>query len=550
MIVFVLNLAGAVALLLWAVRMVRTSVERAFMPQLRAALKRAAESAPSALMGGAAAAILLQSSTAVAMLVAGFAGGGALAGGAGLTLLLGADLGSSIVARILMAPIGAAIPALLVLGVLLFLRSRDHRLRQTGRLLIGLALALIALGMIRAATEPLAGSRFVSLAVGYLGSDLISAFALGALLAWLMHSSVAAVLTFATFAFQGLLPTLPAAALVLGANLGGAAIAAILTLNAATEARRIITANLMLRGGGSAAALAAVATWPELTDVLGSDAGERAINLHMAFNLLLALIAAPLVRPALRIAALVLPDRPAAIPERLSALDVKALDNPDRALACANREVLRMAERLHGMLVPAMRLFEQWDADIASGIAAGEREVDRTHFEIKLYIARLQEQRLSPAQSRRAMDTASIANHLEDAGDQISTNLVAMARRMHDDGLSFSTDGRRDLLAFHEDVLENVRLALDVLMTTDAEKARQLVEEKDRIREVERRMQERHLARLRQGRPETLETSNLHQETLRALKQINTAFTLIAYPIAEEQGDLLSSRLAAPTRDA
>ena len=139
MIVFILNLAGAVALLLWAVRMIRTSVERAFIAQLRGGLRRAAERPLTALAGGTTAALMLQSSTAVAMLVVAFVGSGNLPGTAALTVLLGADLGSAIVARVLLAPIGAVIPLLLICGVVLFLRSTRQKLKQTGRLLIGLA---------------------------------------------------------------------------------------------------------------------------------------------------------------------------------------------------------------------------------------------------------------------------------------------------------------------------------------------------------------------------------------------------------------------------
>lgn len=544
MIMLLLNLAGAVALLLWAVRMIRTSVERAFMPQLRGALRRAAEHPFGALTGGMVAALMLQSSTAVAMLVVAFAEAGTLAASVGITVLLGADVGSAIVARVLLLPISAAVPLLLVVGLGLFLRASGQPLKQSGRLMIGLALVLISLAMIREATQPLRDSSLVAQAFQYLSADLLSAFAIGAVLAWLMHSSVAAVLTFVAFALEGLIPALPAAALVLGANLGGAAIPVLLTTRAAPEIRRIVAANLLLRGGGALAVLGLLNFWPHAIAALGTGPGHQVINLHILFNLALAAAAMPVTGVALRLAALVFPDRAAAVADRLSALDKEALGAPDRALACASREILRMAERIQGMFVPSLRLYRDWNAGLAAGIAEGEAEVDRMHFEIKLYIARTQEAALTPGQSRRAMDLASIANNLEDAADKISTDMIEMAGRMRDRGFAFSPDGWQDLTQFHDHVMANVRLALDVLMTADLDAARQLVEQKDRVRKEEQHLQERHLERLRDGRPETRETSNIHQETLRALKQINTAFTLVAYPIAEEAGDLLASRLA------
>ncbi|MSU90952.1 Na/Pi cotransporter family protein [Rhodobacteraceae bacterium 2CG4] len=549
MILFALNLAGAVALLLWAVRLIRTGAERAFLNRLRAGLRRASGRPATALLAGTAAAMLLQSSTAVAMLTASFVAAGSLSAAAALVMLLGADLGSALVTQILLLPLGAAIPVLLLAGVTLFLRARRRVLRQVGRILTGLGLVLLSLDMIRAATAPLRDSQIVALVMDYLATDPLSAFAIGAVLALALHSSVAAVLAFVTFVAEGLLPVPAAAALVLGANLGGAAIPVLLTLSAPAPARRVAVGNLMLRGGGAMLALGALAIWPDAAAALGASAARQVLNLHLAFNLAVALAGLPLVGPVLRAVGAVLPDAGAAHRPRISALDDRALTAPERALACTAREVLRMGEAVQQMLAPALGLLRTWDDATAERIAATERDVDSMHFEIKLYVARLQEGRLTPEQSRRAVDLATIANNLEDAGDQVAGNLLVMARRMRAEGLSFSETGWRDLSDFHDRVLSNSQLALNVLMTGDSESARQLVEEKDRTRQTEQQLQVRHLERLRKGTPESIETTNIHQETVRALKQINTAFSLVAYPIAKEAGALLSSRLvAAPTR--
>lgn len=548
---FALHLAGAVALLLWSVGLVRTGVERGFMAQLRAGLRRAAQRRTTAAFGGAASALALQSSTAVAMLVVAFAASGTLAPVVGLSILLGADFGSAVAARILFLPIQDIVPVLLVVGVGLFLRARSPGPKQFGRILIGLALVLVSLAMIRTATEQLRDSAFVGMVAGYLASDLIASFVLGAAFAWAMHSSVAAVLTVVTFAAQGVLPALPALALVLGANFGGSIIALTLSLAMPAVARRIVLAHTLIRGGGALLCLAAlIALRPDLS-ILGASAAQQAINLHLAFNATLAVLGLPIVGPALRLAALLVRDAPPSGSARVSALDETALQQPDRALDCAAREMLELGERVHAMLVPALGLFRNWDPDVAAAIMEGEEQVDHLHFQIKLYVSRLQDTHLSEDQYRHALDIVILANHLEDAGDQISTNLVSHARRIHAEGLEFSEGGWRDLNELHDSVLSNVQLALNVMMTGDADAARQLVEEKDRIRSLEQVLQERHFARLRSRTSESIETSNVHQETVRALKQINTAFSLVAYPIARETGDLLSSRLvtnATPLR--
>ncbi len=542
---FLINLAGAVALLIWAVRLIRTGVERAFVSALRSILRRAAASRVSAAMAGVAGAIMLQSSTAVAVLTSAFAGTGSLAGSAGVALILGADVGSAIVTQILLAPIRGLIPLLLIVGVSLFLRSRNPRPRQAGRILVGLALVLLSLTLIRGATEPLRGSPLVSMVLSHLASDTFSSFLVGAAITWVMHSSVASVLMIVTFAAEGLLPGPGAAAFVLGANLGSALIPFLLTLKSDVGSRRIMSANLMLRGGGAVVALAALNLWPEVLGWLGADHGRQTINLHLAFNLAVLVLSLPLLPLVSRATGALVPDAAEADGKpRFTALDEAALSDPRQALGNASREVLRMGEEVHAMLQPVLGLFRTWDSAVAERILASEDEVDRMHFETKLYVARLQEARLSSDQSSRAMEIASIANNLEEAGDQISTNLLDLARKMRDEGLAFSDEGWRDLTDFHDRVLSNAKLALNVMMSSEVDSARLLVEEKDRARAAEQRLQGSHLARLRTGNTASIETSNLHQETVRALKQVNTAFCYVGYPLVEQAGDLRSTRLA------
>ncbi|WP_281856386.1 Na/Pi cotransporter family protein [Litoreibacter halocynthiae] len=543
MIQIIGNLAGAIALLLWSVRLVRTGIERGFSGPLRTGVRRASQKKSTAAGSGVVAAIAMQSSTAVAMLVAGFVSAGTLPAASSLAVILGADLGSSIVARILLTPIAVLVPLLLVIGVGLFLKGRARRIKQTGRIIIGIALVLTSLSMIRTATAPLQDSEITALIFSYLSTDLVTSFLLGAVLAWVTHSSVATVLAVVAMASEGVLLAPAAAAIVLGANLGGATIPVLLTLSGARSARRVMFANLLIRGGGALLALLILVQWQNQLSLLGATAAVQSINLHLVFNLVVLLLGLMLINPMLRVASTILPDIALSKPRRISALDT-ALTDPDRALASAMREVLEMGEQVHAMLTPVLGLFRDWDDDTYRAILDSEDEVDRMHFEVKLYIAHLQEGVLSGRQARRAMDIATISNHLEDAGDQVSSNLTDYAQRLHAEGLSFSDDGWRDLCDFHDQVLSNVQLGLNVLMTGDAEAAIQLVEEKDRIRDVEQRLQAHHLERLRKGNVASLETSNLHQETIRALKQVNTAFTFTAYPIVEATGGLLSSRLA------
>src|SRR5690606_34301089 len=242
-----LHLAGSVTLLLWAVRMVRTGVERSQEPALRRLLRESKGGRLRAAAIGTGIAALLQSSTAVAILAAGFAGSGALTIATGLALMLGADLGSALVVQILSFDLTLMVPVLLLGGGLLFFKGRRREWRQARRVLIGVAPILISLGMIGAATEPLRDAHFLPDIVGYLRGDFVTAFLIGAAFTWLVHSSVASILLTATFAAQGVVPIELGVSLMLGANLGGGLIAVGLTRHSFPEARRTTLGNLAFR---------------------------------------------------------------------------------------------------------------------------------------------------------------------------------------------------------------------------------------------------------------------------------------------------------------
>ena len=543
-LLFLLHVAGAAALLIWAVRLVRTGVERGWSVPLRRLLRRGADQRAVAALSGTGAAIVLQSSTAVAILTSNFVAAGTLAAAAGLAILLGADLGSAIVAQILLTRADWFVPVLLVAGVAMFLKSQSRDYRMAGRVLIGLALIFVSLTMIRDATEPLRDSTGLVAAMSYLGGDPVTAFVIGALFAWAVHSSVAAVLLFVTLAAQGVLPVTAGVAMVLGANLGGAVIAYVLTLGAEIEARRVIVANLALRGGGAALALFALSILAPPLDYLGATPARQVINLHLAFNLALLLIGLPLTGPVLALVSRwIAPPAEASGLSRISALDTAALSQPDRALACATREVLQMGEGVEAMLRSVIGVYENWDDSAAAAIRAKETDLDKMHIAIKLYLAKLHRSSEDEDATRRSLELADMAVNLESAGNTIADVMLALAHRRDQSGSAFSETGWKEIRDFHDRVLSNAQSGLNVLMTMNPDAARALVEEKDRVRDMEQNLQRSHLDRLKQGLTESIETSNIHQETLRALKQVNSAFTMIAYPILSETGDLLSSRL-------
>lgn len=547
-LLLLLHLGAAVMLLLWAVRLVRTGVERAYGAELRDAMRRARRGSAFMAGAGAAMAIVLQSATAVAMLAVGFAASGILSTGMGIAALLGADLGSALVVKILSFDLSELVPLLLLIGATLFLKFESRTPRQLGRIILGLGFILLSLRMLGEATAPLRESAVAPQVVSYLQGDPLSAFIAAAVLALVLHSSVATLLLLASLASTGLLPVEAGLPMVLGANLGGGIIAVWLTRSAELMARRIPFGNLLFRGVAAVAALGLLQILPLSVSALGASPTVQLVNFHVAFNLALVILALPLTGAMGRLTVQLLPEPTEPVADGTayrSALDRSVVSRPALALASAQRELLHMGETLEVMLRPVMDVMETGDLAQIARLRALDDDINRRHTEIKLFIAEVNRGQLSDSEARRGLELASLASDFEAMGDIIAKNLLAHAREKAERRLKFSADGWRELITLHDRVLANMQMAMNVHISGDLESARQLAGEKAVLRKLERESQDKHLERLKSGQPESIETSDMHLEIVRALKEINSLAAKVAYPILKESGHLLDSRLAS-----
>jgi phosphate:Na+ symporter len=195
------------------------------------------------------------------------------------------------------------------------------------------------------------------------------------------------------------------------------------------------------------------------------------------------------------------------------------------------------------MLECSLRIFRSGDRKLLAEVEQLDGQVDRLNEAIKMHLTRVgREGRILPTSAG-----SSISSHLrptpEHVGDIVDKSLMDLAAKKIKHGLKFSTEGAREIEEIHHRLNGNVALAMNVFMTGDLTLARQLFAEKQAFRELEREAAEGHIARLREGRIESIGTSGLHLDILRDLKRINSHLALVGQPILEAAGELRASRL-------
>ena len=537
----VINILGAVALLLFGLAQVKEGVTRAFGARLRTGLANSTRSGIRSFLSGLVATIALQSSTATALMTASFAERGLVNPRMAQIVLLGANIGTAVTAWLVAAGTEVFAPLLLLAGVIL-LRNGSAARKGLGSALVGIGLMLLSLQLLGYATEPMRRSPALAAFLSLLDSTWLVALIFSAVLAFVSSSSLAIVILVLSLASSGIASPGLIVVLILGANLGGAIPPVVATLASPPEARRITRGNLLVRAIGCALALPLAGVAADLLQMLPVSAEKLPVDAHLAFNLLLAMLACPFGGLVSDLMTRLIPDEP----EKDTGpqfLDPQELGDPVRALANATREVLGVGDQIERMLIRAENAFRRNDAAPLKEIAKIEARVDRLQQDVKLYVSKLGQSGLDDENSRRSIAIIDYAINLEHIGDIIEKGLCDQLARKIDDGLRFSDDGYQELADLFDLTIDNLRTAQTVFVTGDFNLARRLMEIKVDVRRLERRSAERHLERLREGRLESLQTSSLHLDMLRDLKRINAHIVSVAHPILDESGLLIESRL-------
>ncbi len=494
---------------------------------------------------------LLQSSTATALITVSFAREGLVQTAPALAVMLGADVGTSLVVQVFAFNLRWLSPLFLLVGVIGYFTRRNSRQENVSRALIGLGLMLLALHQVISFAQPLLASETFQAILDAIGDEPVPLLILGALATWLSHSSMATVLLIVSLAGVHVINLHTGLALVLGANLGGTIPQYVATLGSRPEVRRIPLGNLIRKALGVLIALVLLPYLTRITQWIGVPPGHQIALFHTGFNLALSALFIGFTQPMAQVLARLLPDAPAeenAGEPRY--LDRSALDTPTVALTYAERETMRMGDVVERMLRDYIEVLRDNDEIKLQKVRLLDDVVDRLHREIKLYLTSMGGETINEQERKRTAAIISFTINLEHIGDIIDNNLLDLAAKKIRKQLKFSDEGFREIADLHKVLLTNLRLAFGVFMSGDLTLARKLLQEKAQFRDLELRAAESHLDRLRGQRPESIESSSLHLDVLNEMKRINSHITSVAYPILDEAGQLSESRLKAPAHSA
>jgi phosphate:Na+ symporter len=364
--------------------------------------------------------------------------------------------------------------------------------------------------------------------MGFLSAVVVTAVA---------HSSAATVGLTVAFASQGLLGLDACIPIVLGANVGNCLPAFEATLGAGSEAKQVALARLANKLAGAALVFVCLHPFTRLIAATATGAGQQVANAHTLYTVGVAFAMLPVLPLTERLMTYWIPPENPGFDATFQVryLDERFLDQPSLALAQAKRETLRMADVVQDMLRDVLPALRRYDLQLVETVERRDDRVDLLERHIKLFLARLGGETISGEAARGVITLLAFTENLEDLGDIIDKNLMDLARKKIAQGRAFSEAGWAEISEFHGLIVKNLERAIAAVATTDRTLAQEVLDQRPGIRQRERELRQSHLGRLREGRVESLDSSEIHLDVLANLKRINSHITALVIPILETE---------------
>jgi len=494
----VMSAAGGLALFLYGLRVLSSALKRAIGERMRALLERLTGKAYRGVIVGAVTSGILQSSSMTMVLLIGLINAGALQLAQGISVMLGAEIGTTLTAQIIAFKIGNYYLPIIAIGFVLSEIFRGKKTGDVGRIVLGFGLLFLGMTILSEGLKGLAQSNIVLELLKSCGSNILLGVVVGAAVTAVIQSSSAMTALIISMGAAGVL-TLPAAiALALGANIGTTVTAQIASIGSPVSSRRLAMAQLLVNVLGVAIFIPFVPWYARVMALTSASLPRQIANAHTFFNVAVTLALIPCVGGLVWLVKRFVRGREAMATATPQFLAEEFLSTPSVALSQARGELLRMAEMANSMIRACHRGLMERSRSMIAEVFETEEAVDGLKRAIEDYLDLIHGDALSDKEQRRLHVLHHVTGDIERVGDQavnIAQRALILLREHHE----LSESARRDLHDLFEKTTTLYNRAVQSLREEDRELARQALELEEDVDRLEREYKVNHVSRLERG---------------------------------------------------
>jgi phosphate:Na+ symporter len=543
---FLIKLCTGLALILFGVRFLLKGLDRLMGGRLIVWLESETSTPLKAMGAGTVAGVLAPSSTGLSLLTAQILGNGKTSTEKLLAILLGANVGMTVLANVAALQIGNYAGLLLLSGVIAFQFAKPERIRGVGQCLLSLGFIFLAMNFLRDGAYDFSNSHDVNIIFGVLDQHPFTLCTVAAILAVLLQSSTATVGFGIGLASGGILPESLFVNWIIGTNIG-IALTSLTVARNNLEGCRLGMANLLAKILVAVLIIALVPRNLFLAEKLSIPAPQQLALMHTAFNLLVALVSFPILGWLLAVVKKVfIPDPPHALESPKTFLNPEALETPSVALAHATRELLRMTDEVKIMLQ------NLWSAHVlnSSGplrnIRSQDDSVDEINKQLMLYLSQIGE--LNDYDRKWHFTLLSYSGDLEAIGDIIEKSLAGTVKKQLSEHLVLNSEDEAVLNQLYKKTLLEFDLVASFMTTREYSAAQKVIDARDEINDWCMIQKKSHYGRLKPGDRHGLTISLCFLDLLDGLRRISNHLSTAAYgskPVGTRQRKA-KARVKAP----
>ena len=507
----VFTLFGGLAMFLFGMDIMGKALEKQAGNKLQGILAKMTNNPLKGFVLGMTVTAVIQSSSATTVMVVGFVNSGLMQLHQAVGVIMGSNVGTTVTSWILslsglegdsffirlLNPSGFS-PILALIGIILFMFTKNERVKGIGTILLGFAMLMFGMETMSDAMAPLAEipsfqALFTKFEMPLLG------MLFGALLTAVLQSSSASVGILQALSLTGGISCGSALPIILGQNIGTCVTAMISSIGANKSARRAALVHLYFNVIG---ALLFMAVFYSLNfflhfAFLSAPATPLEIAIiHTCFNVVATATLLPFARGLEKLAYLTIPDHEN--PGKTEMLDERLLATPAVAVQNSRMQTVNMAETVRSNLLQAMSLIHKWDPKCAESVSVNEDVIDTYEDRIGTYLVKLSERDMTTEDSHEVSVLLHTIGDFERIGDH-ACNIYDSAVEIHDKNVQLSEEAWSELAVLESVIQDILDKTIYVFEANDLHGATKVEPLEQVVDDLVRSMRDRHIQRLQKG---------------------------------------------------
>ena len=541
----VFTLCGGLAFFLYGMTTMSKSLEKMAGGKLERLLKRMTSNPFKSLLLGAGITIAIQSSSAMTVMLVGLVNSGVMELGQTIGVIMGSNIGTTLTAWILsltgiesesvfvnlLKPENFS-PVIALIGIILIMGSKKQKRRDIGRIMVGFAILMYGMELMKDSVSPLADMPEFSSLLTAFNNPLLGVL-VGAVFTGVIQSSAASVGILQALALTGSITYGMAIPIIMGQNIGTCVTALLSAIGVNRNAKRVAVIHISFNVIGTAVCLVLFYGGNAIFHFTFMNQAVGAVGIafcHTVFNVLTTLMLLPFSRQLEKLARRMIRTEDKA--EQFAFLDPLLLRTPSVAISECTAMTNRMGELAHRNILLAIQQFSDYSEEREAEITQNEDKLDIYEDRLGNYLVQISQHGVSMDDIHTVSRLLHAIGDFERVGDH-ALNLQESSQELHEKELRFSDDAKAELDVLISALEEIMDEAFGSFASGDLARARSVEPLEETIDQLIEEIRMRHIHRLQTGDC-TIQLGFILSDLLTNLERVSDHCSNIAISVIEE----------------